>query len=372
MTDRDQHTIHKRWALWNLRALHPHATTANLSALELRRQEFTNLEQRILAYGEGDHVRLRDDARAFLAAHPEITSGLVITLHMGPYVLLPVVYLGAGVEPVIVLDRAAHDRIRPDAERQQRKLGLSGHIQWITTDRPLFAGRILRALRAGRPVLVFLDGNSGNGGMEATRDRGMPYRLPGRTIRVRTGLGRLIQRTGCSVHAVSVRWRADGTLAWRGVSPGKWDKTASPRQVTRQLYDWLFDEVARSPEQWSFWPMIARTSECFSTIGMDGGAERHDRGRRSQRFENALRDHPSGTRVRLEGEVEVWEPDVLADLTRQRFWAAEGLRDSALDLFRYGAEPTLTELEACCGRDWIDFHVRRLHLLGVLELREPS
>ena len=240
-------TARESWELWNLRALVPDATERTLAVLRKRRAEFEAVNRTVFEQDGPAYTRLVSDARAFFAAHTEIHSGLVLSLHVGPYTLLPALYLAAGFEPAIVLDPTAHAELRTEAENRQRALGLPGSIEWITTDRPVFAGRILKALRVGRPVLVYLDGNSGGGGMEATRDRGMPYRLPGRTIRVRTGLGRLVRRTGCTVHGVTVRWRRDSTLDWRCVRPGTWDVAASDRQITRQLHDWLFDEVARSP-----------------------------------------------------------------------------------------------------------------------------
>jgi hypothetical protein len=65
--------------------------------------------------------------------------------------------------------------------------------------------------------------------------------------------------------------------------------------------------------------------------------------------------------------VEVWEPDILADTRGEAFYAADGLRDAALDLLR-AAAPTLTELRALCGRRWVDGHARRLATLGLADL----
>lgn len=370
MTPSEPSRSGRAWALWNLRALQPHADHGTLARLEARRARIQALEDRVLRQGRGDAARLLRDARAFSEAHPELRRGLVLSLHMGPYGLLPALYLAAGVTPSVVLDDAALERIRPDVERRRRQLGLSGEIRWITTDRPLFAGRMLRDLRGGAPVVVFLDGNGGAGGLRATRDQGMPYRLPGRTIRVRTGLGRLIRRLDCPVHAVSVRWRDDGGLAWRCVRPGTWDRRATARQITRQLYDWLFDEVARSPEQWGFWPMLARTSECFTQAALEGGDGPDALDQRRARFA-AASGRAAVVRTRLAAGVEVWEPDILADLERQRFWTADGLRDDDLAPLRR-AEPTLEELASRHGFAWVDHHLRRLHLLGLVELRDPS
>ena len=204
-------------------------TGRHLAALVARRREIARLARRVLVEGEGDHGRLRAAACGFLRAHPELHHGVVLSLHLGPYSLIPGLYLDCGLSPVVLLDREAHDRIRPEADRRRRELRLPGELTWLTTDRPAFAGRMLRALRAGRPVLVYLDGNSGAGGMEATRERGMPYRLPGRMIRVRTGLGRLVLRSGAPLHTLTVRWRPDGGLDWEAGAPSPWPPDADPQ-----------------------------------------------------------------------------------------------------------------------------------------------
>jgi len=59
----------RRWELWNLQALDPDASDATLAALESGRRACDELARRILPDGEGDHGRLRAEARAFLAAH---------------------------------------------------------------------------------------------------------------------------------------------------------------------------------------------------------------------------------------------------------------------------------------------------------------
>lgn len=355
------------WDLWVLRALAPDAGPDDLAALIARRRETARLSRRILVGGEGDHRRLREEARAFLLAHPELHRGLVLSLHLGPYSLIPGLYLDCGLSPVVLLDREAHDRIRPEADRRRRELRLPGEPTWLTTDRPAFAGRLLRALRAGRPVLVYLDGNSGAGGMEATRERGMPYRLPGRSIRVRTGLGRLVLRCGAPVRTLTVRWREGGGLDWEAGTPRPWPAGADPEAVTRSLYDWLFAEVRRSPGQWSSWRMLATAGDCFAAAGLrvDPDAARE----REASFLAALAERADEVRLVLRPGVEVWEPDVLADPRRDAFYPADGLTAASLELLRAGPA-TLARLTGLCGRRWMARHARRLAALDLVRLEE--
>lgn len=357
----------ENWALWNLRALVPGATAATLAALRGRRREIAELQDRVLGRGEGDVDGLLREARETLAAHPGLRGGLVATLHMGPYTLVPALLVMGGERPAVLLDAEAHEAIRPRAEAQRRRLGLPGDVEWIVVDRPLFVRDVLKALREGRPVVAYLDGNRGAGGTEATRDHGLPYRLPGRTIRLRTGLGRLVARTGCPVHGVACRWRDDGTIDWEVTPLGPWPEPAAPTDVTRGLYDWLFAQVGRTPEQWSYWGMLAASSDCFATENLAVGDPR-EHARRNAVFLDRLLRAPERTRLALTARLEVWDPDILVDLDHDAFYGAEGLTETGLDLLR-GLQPTLSELCASCGRKWVGFHGRRLFLLGLAELR---
>jgi len=357
----------ENWALWNLRALKPDATVATLASLRSRRRDLSELETRMLVHVEGDTDRLFADAHATLDANPGLRGGLVVTLHMGPYTLAPALLVMAGEHPAVLLDADAHEAIRPRAEEQRRRLGLKGDVDWIVVDHPLFARKVLKALREDRPVVVYLDGNRGAGGTEATRDHGMGYELPGRTIRLRTGLGRLIARVGCDVHGVVSRWRDDGTIDWGVQRLGPWPETATAEKITCDLYNWMFTQVIRTPEQWSYWGMLAASSDCFATRNLAVSGPR-DHARRNAVFLDYLVSKPDRARLVLTREVEVWEPDVLVDLDHDAFYGAEGLRDSSLDLLR-GLAPTLAELCDACGRDWVGFHGRRLYLLGLADLR---
>lgn len=354
------------WALWNLRALVPDATVATLAALRARRRDLAELQDRVLVRGKGDVPRLIRDAQAVLAAHPGLREGLVATLHMGPYTLTPALLVMAGEHPAVLLDAEAHAAIRPQAEQQRRALGLTGDIEWIVVDRPLFVRDVLRALREGRPVVAYLDGNRGAGGTEATRDHGMPYRLPGRTIRVRSGLGRLIARTGCAAHGVVCRWRDNGTLDWQVSRLGPWPDERTPDAITRHLYDWLFVQVAHTPEQWSYWGMLAASSDCFATENL-AVADAREHGSRNALFLDRLVNRPDRTRLVLTARLEIWDPDILVDLDHDAFYGAEGLTEPGLDLLR-GLRPTLADLCEACGQGWVGFHGRRLYLLGVAEL----
>jgi hypothetical protein len=361
----------ERWDLWNLQALFPEATPTMLGIIRKRRRRVETIEKQVLDQGQMDLSALLAEAKRFMGEHPELGCGVIATLHLGPYALVPVPLMLAGRDPVVVLDHQAMQRIKPIAEQQAKFLELKGELDWIAVDGDHFVVKILRALRDGRPVVVYLDGNRGAGGMEATRDRGMSYSLPGRTIMLRTGLGRLIRRTGCPVNGMAVRWRGNGTLEWEAGPVGAWDEEASAKQITAQLYDWMFGHIVRTPEQWLSWEMLRESSACFSNEGRRRIDSRRVAHKRAV-FRNLLDRRAAEARVTMPGKLEVWEKKLLVDLTDQNFYTADGLRDETLDLLRWGAEPTLEALTEACGRDWIHTHLLRLYLLDLVDMKIPS
>ncbi len=365
LTGRDQ------WELWALQALFPDATPARLAALRRRRRRWEELERAVLVDGRADLPRLLEDARAFLAERPGLLQGgVVATLHLGPYSLLPALLRWSGVVPGVLIDPDALGDVRPQAEEVCRALGLSPCVEWIVVGGRAFAARMVRVLRDGRPLVVFLDGNRGAGGMARTRQDGLPYHLPGRTIRVRTGVGRLVSRLGCPVRGACVTWRRDGTLRWRSerLRAGQGE---SPAAVTRRLYDWMFAEIRREPAQWSLLPSLAEAAECFRDERLAPPDPLTVRSRRRW-FAMVLRHVPHLWQVAPRAELAVWEPGILVDRTGEAFYDADGLREEHLDLLRGERPATLSGLVEACGERWVLRHVLRLYQLGLVDLRPVS
>lgn len=357
------------WELWNFRALFPGATAQDLEAVRLRQQRILAREREALARLWSGDKDLLSPGRAYLAARPQLAAGIIVSLHTGPYQLLPEPWLQAGLSPLVLLNAEALPLFRDAAATLQRQLRHREPASWAAVGEPGFMRAVVAAVRERRPVLAYLDGNSGGDGPAGTREHGLRYRLPGRDILVRTGLARLACRLGCALHPVALRWD-DGEAAWSGAPSLEAGAGGDPLALTRSLFDWAFDVIRSDPAQWQYWTMLRDSSACF------GAARLHDpalpgalRAELCRVFaacrDNAGRD----ARLVLEREVAVWDGDVLADLTGDRFYPAAGLADADLDLLRAG-RTGLRELCAHHGQAWVDFHGLRLVLLGLARL-EP-
>ena len=358
----------KTWELWNIRAFWPNAGPEDLDRIR-RGKELVLAKEREAFAGlwTGDRELLTPGHR-FFAEHPELRTGVTITLHQGPYKLVPELFLDQKISPVVLVNNQALEKMRPDIETTAEQLCLQTPISWIAVGAPRFAMELLRKAKAGCPIVVYFDGNSGADGYTATRDQGLPYQLPGREIRIRTGLARLVCRLGLPVHMVSVHWDDQFRPVWRKSSTQRWNRNADPDHVTRLMADWIFSEVCAHPEQWHFWTMLKESCACFSSSNLTGSQVPEGLRRDYQRaFLTCFKRSPATVRLILQSEAEVWPGGVLADLTDDRFFASAGLRDDDLDLLRQG-EPTLGELESIHGRTWVRFHALRLCLLGMARL----
>ncbi len=356
------------WELWNLRALQPDACREDLLEIK-RRQELVLAREREALAGlwTGDQDILAP-GHGFLDSNPELKSGVTVSMHLGPYQLLAEPYLAAGLEPVILLNSRAMKSFQPGTEALVKHLGHRTRIQWVPVGGRGFVRALVRAVRSGRPVLVYLDGNSGDKGMEETRNRGLKYSLPGRDIRVRTGLAKLVCRLGCPVHRVSLHWTDDWDLVWRRDPTLTWGRSDHPDLVTRVLFDWCFGRIMARPEQWQYWAMLRESSSCFgSALGNETRVPAGLRADFQRSFAMCMERSPQTVRLILEKAVEVWPGDVLADLSEDRFYPAAGLSDKDLEPLRRD-HMTLAELIAYHGESWVRFHGLRLCLLGMARL----
>ncbi len=358
----------ERWALWTLQALVPEADPAALHALRARQRRYQALEFEAMRQIQDGNLGLLQPGRQVLAAHPELRTGLVLTLHQGPYQLVLEPFAAAGDTLTVLINAAAREALQPQAEQLGRRLDHTGAIVWATLGDPACMRQIVRALRAGTPVVVFADGNQGEGGHAATRARGRPYHLPGREIRLRDGLGRLACRLGCPVHPVAVRWTDDGGVAWHLGSTQRWSRADDPGQVAALMMDWAVHEITVAPEQWTYWDMIGLSAAAFSpqrdrTLAVPV-ALRDDYARA---FRICTQRAPGSVRLALEHAVEVWPGDVLVDTTDDRFYPASGLQDEDLAMLRSG-QPSLRALADAQGEAWLQTHGLRLCLLGLARL----
>ena len=74
----------EKWELWNLRALLPRADRQDLVALKAKRQRIEGFESRVFNDLMAGSVEPFAPGRRWVADNPAVTSGRIVTRHMGP------------------------------------------------------------------------------------------------------------------------------------------------------------------------------------------------------------------------------------------------------------------------------------------------
>lgn len=349
----------RRWDLWHLRTLFPDWDAADLSRLQQEGADHDAAQQRLFGRPQAAAKRFAPRARRVLTDHPDLTTGLTISLHLGPYSLAPVPWLVTGRDLHVLVNRTSLAEIQPVYDSLQETLRLPGQVVWVPIEGQGFALRLLRALRRRQPVFAYLDGNDGLAGSEGTLRRGIVHRLPGRDIRVRTGLARLALSLRCPVHSLVTVWDSQGEFSWVRGPTWVWPQGTLPSTATTELFRWAFGVIRQHPAQWRVWNMLTGVCDSFRRDTSPAASEFADPWQVIAAANRRLR-------LRWRRQAAVWPGDMLEDVEGGCFYTAAGLKSSELEFLR--RRPTFTPAEAVerYGEDWIKAHLPRLAALGFI------
>lgn len=352
--------IQRRWDLWNLQTLFPGWGEAECERLLAAGAACDERQRVLFADPAAARQQLAAAAAAVLATYPELATGLTLSLHVGPYSLAPVPWLVTGRDVHVLVNRTSLAEIRPIYDALQGELALPGRVVWVPIEGGAFALKLLRALRRNQPVFAFLDGNDGLDGCEGTLRHGVRHRLPGRDIRVRTGLARLALGLRCPVHSLVTVWQEGEGLSWERGPTWRWPRGTNPVAATHELFDWAFSLITRHPEQWRAWNMLTGVYESFRD---DRAADPEVLARARRVMAPEFREQ----RLIWVRRASLWPGDMLEDVQAGCFYDAGGLTAVQLDSLQRG--PGFTPDDACerLGPDAARSHLPRLLALGFVQ-----
>lgn len=202
--------------------------------------------------------------RAFLDA-PERRPTIFCTFHLGGYRAVLAKLLHAGYPLALVIDnrtyRQQKDFLEGVAAAIARETGQPAVLDILDAETPDIGRRMALAIGRGRSILIFLDGNTGVGGI---------YNRTGRQLKVRFLAGEIYSRTGIAMLSHALRVPIIPIVSYyrenRGIRvPQYWcgdpilpqDRQLPQddyvRVVTGELYDLLASVVKQYPDQWESW-----------------------------------------------------------------------------------------------------------------------
>ncbi|WP_134090840.1 hypothetical protein [Olivibacter sp. XZL3] len=196
-----------------------------------------------------------ENLRDQLQAQP----GIVVTFHTGSYRLLNFLLTKAGVPISLVVSKHTYMKEGEAFREAFRKLGNgTGHFDLIVAEQPQALLRMVRSLKDGNNLLLYMDGNTG---MRARLNQLEEISWFGKPLFVRRGVPYLAHAAQVPIYPVLSERGATGVdlLILSKIDPaGFVQRTAFIAETCQHLYALLEAVLQKQPEQWTCWPYIHR------------------------------------------------------------------------------------------------------------------
>ncbi|MBD2701115.1 hypothetical protein IC229_10750 [Spirosoma sp. BT702] len=224
----------------------------------LLNQVFTTFDQQCLT--AGDLVKLRGDSSAF----KNNSNKIYCTYHLGSYRLLTSLLFRNGVDCVLLvgsnMSRSQGGDMTEHIDALRKKHGLTNVFRIVETGSPTAGLTVLRELKAGRSLIVYVDGSPETAPEEGEADQFLSVRFGSRKILTRKGVGYLSHASGVPIVPVVSYRQPDLTNvlhSLKAIRPiAHSDREMFCREALQQLYDAFWPFLNRYPEQWEGWTYI--------------------------------------------------------------------------------------------------------------------
>jgi lauroyl/myristoyl acyltransferase len=224
-----------------------------LSARSFRYVDFGSLAHMGIN-GDTDFLKLTDAPRP---------SRIFCTYHLGGYRAVLAMLLNAGYPLTLVIDNRTLKSQKEYIENISAQLNqynqASASIDMLDAESPAIGRQMAGALHKGRSILIFLDGNTGVGGIYQRNNRQLRVSFLNKTIVSRSGIATLAHATRTPIIPIISYYKTvDGVEipyydCLPAIEPKAVPAEVFVRETTQQLYDLLADYVRRYVDQWESW-----------------------------------------------------------------------------------------------------------------------
>ncbi len=225
----------------------------------LLQQMFTSFDQQCLS--AGDLVRV-SGARDVLAQNEG--ARIYCTYHLGSYRQLTSVLFRKGVDCVLLvgsnMNREQGGGMTEHIDALREKHGLTNVFRVVETGNPSAGLTILRELKAGRSLIVYVDGSPETAPEPGEETQFLSVRFGHRRIMTRKGVGYLSHAAGVPIVPVISYREPDLTNTLHFLNPirpiRQSDRDMYCQEAMQQLYDAFWPYLNRYPGQWEGWNYI--------------------------------------------------------------------------------------------------------------------
>ncbi len=225
----------------------------------LLNQIYTTFDQQCLTAG---------DLVTFRGEHGPVSQPdgprIYCTYHFGSYRLLASVLFRRGVDCVLLVGSNVNEQqgkeITEHIQGLRQKHGLTNVFRLVPTGGPSTALTVLRELKAGRSLIVYVDGSAETTPEPHDVDQFLSVRFGKRQVLTRKGVGYLSHATGVPIVPVLVYRQPDLTNVLHCLKPIRpikhSDRDMYCQEAMQQLFDGFWSFLTRYPAQWEGWNYI--------------------------------------------------------------------------------------------------------------------
>ncbi len=225
----------------------------------LLQQVFTTFDQQCLS--AGDLVKLRGAQRLL---SPTDGPKIYCTYHLGSYRLLTSVLFRRGVDCVLLvgsnMNRSQGDGMSDHIQALRQKHGLTNVFRIVEAGSPSAGLTVLRELKAGRSLVVYVDGSPETAPQPGDEASFLSVRFGNQRILTRKGVGYFSHAANVPIVPVVSYRESDLTNVLHWLAPIKpirhSDREMYCREAMQQLYDVFWSYLKQYPGQWEGWNYI--------------------------------------------------------------------------------------------------------------------
>lgn len=225
----------------------------------LLQRMYTTFDQHCLT--AGDLVKIRGTEDLSIS---EDGPKIYCTYHLGSYRLLTSVLFRRGVDCVLLvgntMNRTQGDDMIEHIEALRKKHGLTNVFRVVETGHQSAGLTVLRELKAGRSLIVYVDGSPETAPLSGEEDKFLSVPLGNRRILTRKGVGYLSHATGTPIIPVVGYRQSDLTNVLHCLDPIRpirhSDRDMYCQEAMIQLYQAFWPYLKRYPAQWEGWTYI--------------------------------------------------------------------------------------------------------------------
>lgn len=225
----------------------------------LLQQIFTTFDQQCLT--AGDLVKIRGSQELL---RKQDGPKIYCTYHLGSYRLLTSILFRRGIDCVLLvgsnMNRSQGDDMTEHIEALRKQHGLTNVFRVVEAGHASSGLTVLRELKAGRSLIVYVDGSPETAPEPKEEDKFISVPLGERRVLTRKGVGYLSHATGLPIVPVVSYRQQDLTNVLRFLDPIKpirhSDRDMYCREAMTQLYNAFWPYLKRYSAQWEGWLFI--------------------------------------------------------------------------------------------------------------------